>query len=45
MLDIRKKFTLQRLVYHWNGLPKEVMGNIFQDVFKRCVDVAFRDMV
>ena len=44
MLDIRKKFTLQRVVKHWNGLPKEVVGNIFQYVFKRCVDETLRNM-
>lgn len=45
ILDIRENFILERLVKHWNGLSKEEMENRFQDAFKRCVDVEFRDVV
>ncbi|KFQ63323.1 hypothetical protein N334_02135, partial [Pelecanus crispus] len=37
-LNIRKNFFTERVVKHWNRLPREV-------VFKKCVDVALWDMV
>ena len=39
-LDIRKKFFLEKVVMHWNRLPRRVM-----EVLKKCVDVGLRDMV
>ena len=44
-LDIRKTFVTTRVIKHWNRLPREVVESRPMELFKRCVDVAIRDMV
>ena len=39
-MDIRKKFFTQRVVTHWNRLPKEAVDAPFLDAFKARLDVA-----
>ena len=44
-LDIRKNFFSKRVVKHWNKLPREMVESLFLEAFKKCVNVAWREVV
>ncbi|KFP09899.1 hypothetical protein Z169_09786, partial [Egretta garzetta] len=44
-LDIRKKFFTMRVVKHWNGLPRDVVGAPSLETFKARLDRALSNLI
>ena len=44
-MDVRRKFFIQRVVMHWNRLPKEVVDAPSLQAFKARLDVTLGSLL
>ena len=44
-MEIKKKFSSERVVMQWHRLPREVVGSPSLGVLRNHVDMALRDVV